>query len=218
MKTSKANAIAVVEDKEVKVIEKEIAPLVAKAVLMKIENDAQLVQSGEVLSRLNLYADNVKEKKDTVKKPLDLALKNLKGLFKPLEDKLEQGIEAIRGAQSAYQTEKVRLTREAEAKIASRIGEGKGKLKLETATEKMGEIEQPLMKSVTASGSLQFRKDKKLKITSGYKLIKDIMENHATNFETYVSFNETAILNALKAGVVIKGAEIELVQTPINRR
>lgn len=196
-----------VNDKEVKVLEKAIAPFVAKATIMKIENDAQLVDSAEVLSKLNTYADSVKEKKDTVLKPLMDGVKAFKAMFKPIEDKLDEGIDSIRDAQSRYQTKKVNEAKAAETAIAARVGEGKGKLSLETAARKLDAIDKPIEGVETASGSLTFREDKKLKIIDA-SLIPHM----------YLVPDERKILEALKAGIEVKGCMVELVQTPVNRR
>ncbi len=197
-----------IQTKEVKAIEKGIAVAVAKAEkIVVIKTDVELEQASEVLSQLNQYNDGLKAEKKKMTAPANDTLKAIKAFFAPIEDRVVPKIDAIRGAMSAYQTEKANRTREEEAKIASRIGEGKGKLKFETAVKQMGELDKPLEKVTTASGSLQFREDKKLKIVDASLIPRE-----------YLIVNESKVLEALKAGIEVKGATIELVQVPINRR
>lgn len=197
-----------VDTKEVKALEKSIAPVVAKASKIVVIRDAKEMEiATETLSQLNKYADSVKAEKKKLTEPANATLKAIKALFAPLEDAVLPKIEAIRGAMSAYQTEQTRLAREEEAKIASRVGEGKGKLKVETAVKKMEDIDKPAEKIATASGGLRFREDKKLKIMDETMIPRE-----------YLIPDEKKILDALKGGTAVAGCEIELVQVPINSR
>lgn len=198
---------AAIDDKAVKVLEKEITPVVAKAAKVEITNAGELAKATEVLSQLNQYADQVEAKKNTVLKPLKEATKAYNALFHPIEEKLETAIESIRGEMSRYQTEQVRIAKEEEARITSRVGEGKGKISLETASKKLDEVEKPIEKVSTQSGSLAFREVQKLKLIDETIIPRE-----------YLMVDEKKVLDALKAGQKVLGAEIELIQVPINRR
>ncbi len=197
-----------VETKEMKAIERGIAVAVAKAEKISLINsDSELEAASEVLSQLNQYNDSLKAEKKKLTEPANSTLKAIKAFFAPIEERVLPHIDAIRGAMAYYQTEKVRLAREEEAKILSRVGEGKGKLKFETAVKKMGEVEKPMEKIATASGGLRFREDKKLRIVDIAKVPRE-----------YMVVDEKKVLDALKGGASVPGCEIELVQVPINSR
>lgn len=188
-------------------IKEETSPLYKLAMNLPITNTGELTKSTELLSQLNRKLDAVTEEKEKITKPLNEALKAERGRWKPIETMLEEAILSIRKKQSAYQTEQVRIQREDQQKIADRVGEGKGKLKVETAIRKIDELDQPEKYIATESGSLKFRTDKILKITNVDKIPKQ-----------FWLVNETAVLKALKLGEVVPGAELEEIQTPINSR
>jgi hypothetical protein len=204
---AKIQKTVAVDDKAVKVLEKEITPVVAKAAKVEITSAVELTKATEVLSQLNKYSDAVTARKETVTKPLNAALKAAKALFFPLEEKLDTAIDGIRSEMSRYQTEQVRIKREEEAAIARRVGEGRGKISLETASRKLDEIEKPVENVSTDSGSLAFREVQKLKVVDETVIPRE-----------YLAIDEKKLLDALKGGQTVKGAEIELIQVPINRR
>lgn len=189
------------------VIKNEILPILNDVKSLKIKNSTTLEVATEMLSRLNLKLKAVTTEKEKVTKPLNAALAAERGRWKPLETMLESAILTIRKEMSAYQTEQVRIQKEEEAKIANRIGEGKGKLKVETAVRKIEELDAPETHIATASGSLKFRTDKILKVTDMSKIPMK-----------YFVLNDSMLTKDLKAGIVVAGAELEEVQTPINNR
>jgi len=195
------------EDKQVAVIEKEMAPIVKQAISMKIANPNDMTEATEVLSKLNIFSDRMQEEKERITKPANEILKAERSRWKPLETMYDNATTHLRSLISAYQTEQVRKQREEEAKIAARVGDGKGKLKIETAVKKIEELDAPIEKVSTESGMLKFREDKKLKITDASVIPR-----------MYLVVDEKKVLEALKAGIEVKGAEIELIQVPINFR
>lgn len=194
-------------DKQVIVYQKESLGLVNAAHDIVIENGDHMKGATELLSRLNKFLDKITEEKERVTKPLNEALKAERSRWKPVETNYDEAIEILRKKMSDYQTAKVREEREEKEKIAARVGEGKGKLKVETAVRKMDEVE--VAPSVVSSdeGIVKFRTDRKLKITDESVIPRE-----------YLVVNEKKLLDALKQGVVVPGAEIEEVQTPINFR
>jgi hypothetical protein len=194
-------------DNALKKIETTIAPLVAEARELKVANDEDLKDATTLLSKMNTIIDNVEAEKDKVLSPLKQAMKAEQDRWKPIELMYKGPIEYVRSVISAYQTAKTKAAKLEEAKIASRMGEGRGKLSLETAVKKMGEIDQPEKKVETVHGSITFRTDEVLKVVDPSKVP-----------QKYFKLDEKAVLDALKAGVVVPGAELEEVQVPINRR
>lgn len=186
-----------------KVIEKEANNIV----IAPIQTKKDMVAATELLSQANKYLKAVIEEKEKVTKPLNEALKAERARFKPLETKLEGMIAAIRANMSTYQTAEVARAREEAAKIAARIGEGKGKLKVETAVNKIENIETADESVSTDSGMVKFREDKVLKITDEEKIPRK-----------FLLVDEKAVLAALKNGEKVPGAEIEIKLVPVNYR
>ena len=87
------------------------------------------------------------------------------------------------------------------------MGEGKGKLRVETAVKKIENIETPDHQVATEAGLVKFREDKVLKITDETKIPRE-----------YLVVDEKKLLEALKGGVIVPGAEIDIKMTPVNFR
>jgi cell division septum initiation protein DivIVA len=192
------------KNKEI-VIKDEVSPITKVATDLKIKTADDMSKATEILSKLNKQLDRVIQEKEKVTKPLNEALKAERSRWKPIETTIESAINDIRQKMSVYQTKLIQEARAKEAKIAEKMNDGK--LSIEKAVEKFSSISKPDEKVSTDSGSVSFRTDKILKITS----IKDIPD-------MYWIVDESLILADLKAGKQIKGACIEEIQVPINRR
>jgi len=191
----------------VKTLEKEIVPFVEKAEKVTIKNAQDMEQAAEILSNVNRYADNVKKSKESITKPISESLKNIRALFSPLEDRLGSVIEGIRTAMSVYQTEQKRIADEEAAKIAARVGDGKGKIKIETAISKIDAIEKPEKRVVTETGSVRFTTVPCFEVMDVTLLPAD-----------YILANEVKIRTAMKAGIQIPGVRYYTEERPVNNR
>lgn len=185
----------------------------AQQILKKVEdkytitNASTLEKASEMRTVLKAELKRITEHKETKTKPMNAALAAVRADYKPFEIPLENAIELINTAMSDYQKAEMKRVRDEEAKIAARVGEGKGKLKIETAVKKLGEIEKPASAIVTQSGGTKFRYDKRAKILDLSKVPTE-----------YLLPNIAMIEEALKRGIVIPGCEIEEVPVPVNTR
>jgi hypothetical protein len=193
-------------DTQLELYTKEVDPVLSRGLAMSIATPEELTEATEILSQVNKAMDQVKSEKEKVLAPLREAANAEKARWEPLESRFKPVIDRLRGLMGAYQTMVLQKKREEDAKIAARVGDGKGKFKVETAIRKMGE-NAPEEKIETAVGGLSFREKKQLKITDETKVPKQ-----------YWIIDEAAVFEALKAGEVIPGAEIEIVQIPVNKR
>jgi len=184
---------------------KEISPMVKQAKALTITNDETLSLATSQLSSLNIMADKVKAEKEKVTKPINEALRAERARWKPLEDELGEAIDYIRKTMGAYQTALMKKRREDEERIAKRVE--KGTLKVETAINKLANIEAPTQKVATDNGSLAFRTDYKLVIKKPLAIPREFLVP-----------NEAKILQALKAKVAVEGCTLEEIQVPVNRR
>lgn len=194
-----------IKEKEIQVLEKEIDPIVGKAGKIVIKTADDMPRAVEMLSLINQYSDTVQEKKETITKPLNLTIKNVRAMFKPLEDKLETAIGGIRQAMTKYQTEEVAKQRVEEAKIAARLQ--KGNIKLETAVKKMDEVEKAPSSVETDSGVVKFKTIKKFRVVD-----KTIVPME------YLVVDEVAVRKAMLAGIEVKGVQYHEEQVPMNFR
>lgn len=192
--------------KEIAIV-KKINPVIEEVKNTKIVSTETMSKGVELLSQLNKFLDKLTEEKEKLTKPLNEALKEVRSRYKPTEDILNSSIASLRAGMSSYQTEQLKIKKEEEEKIAARIGEGKGKLKIETAVEKINNLENIPSRVSSDAGDVKFRTDKKLKITDELKIPRK-----------YLIIDEKLVFSELKLGKTIPGAEIELIQTPINNR
>lgn len=194
-----------VDDKQVAIIQTEISPVVAKAKAIVVKDVKSMGEASEMLSQVGKQLDKIDTEKQKVLKPLNEARMAELTRWKPVISILERAEEYLRESISTYQTNEVKRVREEEAAIAARVGEGKGKLKVETAVKKIEQIEEVETSVATEGGLTKFRETKILKITDERKIPRE-----------FLVVNEKKLLEALKAGVVVPGAELDIKLIPVN--
>lgn len=177
--------------------------IIEKGLALAVTDKDSMAQASELRSTVKKYIKDLTEEKEKVTKPLNEALKAERLRFKPLEEKAEAIIEHLDKQMSAYQTAEAKRAAEEEAKIAARIGDGKGKLKMETAVAKLAAIDTP----DKVVGGTRFVTDHEVVVTD-LRAIPD----------QYLKIEvRTMVLKAvLKAGVVVPGASLKEVQRPVN--
>lgn len=180
---------------------------IEKAQRIEIANAEDMKGATALLSELNKANDRIVAEKEKITKPLNEALKVERARWKPAETLLEGAITAIRSKMSAYQSAMIAKQREEEAKIASRIGEGKGKLKMETAIKKIDNVDKPEDKVKTDEGSVTFKTVKKFRIIKIDRIPR-----------VFMMPDEKKIQAQCDADLVIEGVEFYEEQIVINRR
>lgn len=192
--------------KEIAVIEKELNPIVKKATDLVISTPKDMEKANEALSQLRIAQGKVTEKMETITLPAKETIKAAEAIWKPFITSAKNAIQIIRDKMSEYQTVEVERARIEEEKLAARVGEGKGKLKAETAVAKMGEIDTPADKIESASGKTGFREDQQFEVINILAVPSE-----------YIMANEPKIRIAMKAGIKLKGVRYFTKQVPINR-
>lgn len=192
---------------EIEVLKEEIHPVVAEAKGLVIKDSEGMKVATVLLSKLNKFNDRVVEEREKVTKPLNEALRAERARWKPIETVNEEAIGIVREKMSEYQTAELKRQREEEAKIANRVGDGKGKIKIETAMKKMDEIKKVDESVNTDEGKVKFREDRVLKITDVNKIPRE-----------YMVVDEKKVLLALKLGTSVPGAEVIIKMVPLNFR
>jgi len=192
---------------EPKKITQELVPVENQTTELEIVDSLSLSLATELLSNLNKTLDEIIKEKKKILDPLNEARKAEQDRWKPIEERLGGLIGSIRAKMGVYQTKTLNAIQRAEEAIASRVGEGSGKYLVTTALKKLGELDKPLEEVKTASGSLKFRATPVLKIVDREAI------PHA-----YWTVDEDLVFADLKAGKGVKGAEIEIIQVPVNRR
>lgn len=196
------------EDTRVVAIRNDVAPIIQEAESITVlTSESDVIHATEVLSKLNKTLDRVDEEKSKILDPLKEAAKAEKARWEPIETAFKGAVDRLRGMLSKYQTEKIKKQKEDEAKILERTKEGRGNFTPETAIRKLGEVDAPVAKVQTEEGGLSFRPKDTLKITDETLIPRK-----------YLVVNESMLLTDLKSGLTVPGAEIEVIQVPVNKR
>lgn len=192
-------------EKAIAIIEKQLNPLISKAVKIEITSDDEQRAAGELLSQINKQSDALKKLKEGLTKPMNAALKAARALFAPREEKIEVAVDALRVAMGAYKRAADLKVAEAERKLADRVE--KGTMKAETAVRKMSELEVAESHIETDSGSVKFRDVKRF----------EVMDIHLLPMEYHVA-DEVAIRKEMVAGRELAGVRYWTDSVPVNSR
>lgn len=190
-----------------------ILPAIPNLQAIKIVDTPSLTKATEYLSKANKFLTALEADRKAITAPIKASIKAIEAKYKPTEDQLNAIIADIRQQMSQYQTAQTKLQQIAEQKIADRLE--KGTLTLPTALKKMEAIPVPVNKTTTDSGSVSFKESKVLKITDENAIKAYITKTQDWSF---TAINETTLLAKMKAGLVVPGAEVEIIMVPINRR
>ena len=183
------------EDKELSVVKTQVQKALVAANDLVIKTAEEYAQADEIRSKIKAVGKLIKDKKEGITKPINESLKRIRELFKPIETTHEQAVEIIDTKMLAYRRiEDARIEAE-RAKIASKVDTGY--IKPETAVAKMSEIGDVKSNLKVAGVKTSIRKLARAKIVSE----KDIPRE-------YLVVNEKLVLEALKAGKEVPGAEL----------
>ncbi len=172
---------------------------------LHITTPGEAAKATEFLSRANKTLDALKAEEEKITAPLNEALRAARAPLAEPKKRLKETIALLRERLSNYQTLATKQALEETQKIAKRMANKT--LRPETAIKKLDEIDSPLAKVETQTGSLTFRPKQVLKIVDFSKVPR-----------AYLMVNEELALSALKANMDVPGCTIEIVQVPINRR
>ena len=163
--------------------------VISKEAELKITSQEKLKQANEILSRLKIAKGYIKEKKDSIVKPLSIALKNARELFKPLEEKVNAAEYALKSGVLAYSKQVSEAIAKQKEVITKKVESG------ETSFEKAsGQIE----KTEAKRAEFKTRKNKKLVIIDETKIPRE-----------YLVVNETLLRKDLMAGKIVAGAKLQ---------
>lgn len=188
-------------------IAKQVPAIIAEAEAIEIVDESSKEAATIILSTLNKKADAIEEEKAKVMRPLLDAQAAERARWKPAETILSTAIASLRRRLTDYQTAARAREAEEKARIAARVGEGRGHLTPETAIAKMEEVAVAEKKTVTDEGSLTFKTVQQF----------EVLDIKALPVE-FLLPNDTAIRNAMKKGQQLPGVRYYTEEVPINRR
>jgi len=152
-----------VDTQELTLIKTRVSKLENQAVSVLIESQDDYVNAVDIVSKLKETGSEIKNRKESITKPLNESLRNIRELFKPIEDQFANAERIIKEKILGYKRKKDEEARAEEAKIAARMA--KGTIKLETAERKMVEIERVENTTRGAVGEVQIKNVRKVRIS-----------------------------------------------------
>jgi len=177
-------------------IAEEKAMTLADNSRIKVNSQPTLDQAKTSLAQVKEIKKIVQEKKDSVVKPLNEALKNTRALFKPIEDKVDVIETYLKGEVLRYNTKLLQEQRKREEEAQAKIEAG---ATFEEATKSVERIEKKI-------DAIPTRKIKRLKIIDASKIERQFLVP-----------DEQAIKEALLAGIKVSGCELVEEEIIVNR-
>ena len=177
-------------------IAEEKAMTLADNSRIKVNSQPTLDQAKISLTQVKEIKKIIQDKKDSVVKPLNEALKNTRALFKPIEDKVDVIETCLKGEVLRYNTKLLQEQRKREEEAQAKIEAG---ATFEEATKLVAKTEAKIDKIPT-------RKIKRLKIIDASKIERQ-----------FLIPDEQAIKEALIAGIKVSGCELVEEEIIVNR-
>lgn len=189
--------------KELATIKSQISKAETAANGLQIKVQEDMPAAVELLSKIKIVGKMITQKKESITKPLNEALKNARSFFSPVESDYIRAEKIVKDKMSDFQEaelEKAAKKAEAiEAKVAA------GKITEEKAEQKIEAIAIPVAKVEAKSGVVRFRTDKEVIIDDETKIPRE-----------YLVLDMVKIRKASLAGVKIPGVSVIEKQTVVN--
>jgi len=162
-----------VDKKELTVMKTFITKLENQANTIVIEDDAGHRQAVDLVATLKETGSRIKNKKESITKPLNEALRNVRDMFRPIEDQFSSAESIIKGKLLDYTRKVNEEARKKEEALAKRVE--KGTMKMETAEKKLDTIERVDNTTKGDVGKVSIKKIKKVRIADESKLPREYL-------------------------------------------
>lgn len=170
---NKQSEVAVVDaasQKEVSIFEKTANDL-------KITSPADMEAAVDTLGDIKKLQKSLKTKEDEAKKPFQETLNGIRDAYKPIKTSLDSAETTIKKKIGDFRTAEAKKAEEKKAKIEQRVGEGRGKLKVDTAINQISKVEENRSAKHIDTGrsAMTVRKIKKLVIKDEALIPREFM-------------------------------------------
>lgn len=182
-------------------VKRQVTTISNQAGDLTIDSNESLSQATDILSKIKTASKDVKSRKEEITKPLNDALKSARSLFKPIEDDLATAERTIKDKMLDYSNEVEAKAAEQAAKLEKRVE--KGTMRVDTAMRKMDDIETVGSSVQGASGSVQFRTVRNIKIVDPTKIPLKYLSN-----EKVLAAISAAVRTDVLNGTKVDGVEI----------
>jgi hypothetical protein len=194
------------ESKEIIKVEeadvKEVSIFEKTANELTITSAADVEAAVDTLGSIKKMQKHLKTQEDGAKKPYQELVKGIIAAFKKPQTDLAAAETTIKGKISKFRAEEARKAEEKKAKIEARVGEGKGKLKVQTAINQISDVEQNKSAAHVDTGNskMTVRMIKKLRITDEALIPREFLVVDSTK----VRQSAFKIFDLKKEGVAVE--------------
>jgi hypothetical protein len=185
--------IKTIETKELNLIKQQSSRAFNVAQALKIRTSEDLDGAKETLGKIAKAQKVVKARKEAITKPLMAGLKQVRDLFRPIEQTLDEAEDLTKGKMLDYYAFLDKKEDKAEKKIEAKIDEGS------MSAEKAGE-------------KLQVFEDKKREIPT-MRIAKVLIEDQDKIPDEYWMLNLVKLNADVKAGREVPGAKLVYEET-----
>lgn len=161
---------------------KEVSIFEKSANALKITGPADMEQATELLGSIKKMQKHLKTQETDAKKPYAELVKGIIAAFKPVNYQLTTAEDIIKGKVIKFRREEAAKAEAKKEKIEARVGEGTGKLKVQTAINQIAEVDanKSAAHTNTATSSMTVRMVKKLNITDEALIPREFLVVDAT--------------------------------------
>lgn len=185
--------LATVSEKQIAVEKGQATKALKAAQDVVIKDDKTMEEAAELRKKIKQVGKLIKDKKESITKPLMLALANVRDMFRPIEDSHKQATDLIESKITKYIQLKEAVRKIEEEKLQARVE--KGTMRPDTALNKMTE-----MGEVKKSGdTFTTYKHQYFEIIDINKIPRE-----------YMLPDETKIRKAMLSGISIEGIQFHV--------
>jgi hypothetical protein len=181
--------------KELSVVKTQAEKALMKVNDMAIESADSYKEAEDVLIKIKTVGKMIKEKKEAITKPLNDSLKQIRELFKPIETTHEAAEAIIKKKMVEYRNAEDAKAEKEKARITAKVESGY--IKPETAIAKMDKVADVKADLKEAGVKTSTRKLPRVRIINPELIPRE-----------YLVVDEKKVLDDLKAGKTVAGAEI----------
>lgn len=179
-----------IDTKEVSIVKQQASKALTAATDLQITNQEELNAADEVLKKIKTVGKLIKEQKEAITKPLNESLRNIRDLFKPIEQSHDEAESLVKRKILDYNdAEEAKRKKEAD-KIAAKVESGR--MRPDTALTKMAAITEAPKTAHT------------VRIVRKYRITNELLIPRQ-----YLTVDLTAIRKAvITDGIVVPGVEV----------
>lgn len=187
--------------KQLTVIKTKTTKVLNRANELSVTNQEEFEDAANILSDMKAVMKEAEADRKTITAPLNEALKNVNGRYKPLKDMLTEAEGIIKKKLATYQSEIQAKLDEEEAELRKQMAAGE--VTPEEAVSEMENKESIGSSFDTKRGSVQFKKVRKVRVTN----VAKVPANYLNDPKVLEAITSVVRQDALD-GVKIAGVEV----------